>query len=195
MTYNHKNLKGFTLIETLVAILLLATAIAGPLTIASKGLTSALVAKDQIVAQFLAQDAIEYIRYRRDTNCLGTAPAPCAQNVWLAGLSQCISADGSAACIIDSTHNSPSSGVSNCSSATTCPSIRHHAATGRFTYDVGGTLTIFTRTVTIVTPYGGSTSCSPAGGCEALVTVEVEWSDMADLTRRVVEKEHLLNWQ
>jgi len=54
--------KGFTIIETLVAVTLLMIAIAGPLLIASKGLTSALYAKDQMTASYLAQEAMETIK-------------------------------------------------------------------------------------------------------------------------------------
>ena len=56
--FKQKIARGFTLIETLIAVLILTTAIAGPLTIASKGLTATLVAKDQISAFYLAQDAV-----------------------------------------------------------------------------------------------------------------------------------------
>jgi prepilin-type N-terminal cleavage/methylation domain-containing protein len=65
-----KQARGFTLVETLVAVLLLTVAIAGPLTIISKSLITALVAKDQVTAFFLAQDAVEYVRFVRDTNKL-----------------------------------------------------------------------------------------------------------------------------
>lgn len=58
----NKGLKGFTLVETLVAIAILMIAIAGPLTIASKGLTAATYAKNQVIASFLAQDLIEYVK-------------------------------------------------------------------------------------------------------------------------------------
>lgn len=59
--FNFKN-KGFTLVETLVAVAMLMIAIAGPLTIVSKGLTAATYAKNQVIASFLAQDLIEYIK-------------------------------------------------------------------------------------------------------------------------------------
>src|SRR5512146_2123672 len=95
---------GFTLIETMVAVLLLAIAIAGPLTIASKGLSSALIAKDQIGAYYLAQDAVEYVRFARDANRLGGGD-------WLLGTggsctsSTCVdlsSCEGASGCYIDS---------------------------------------------------------------------------------------------
>jgi Tfp pilus assembly protein PilV len=58
--------KGFTLLEALVAISILMVAVAAPITIAQKGLSSAVYSKDQMIASYLAQDVIEYIKNLRD---------------------------------------------------------------------------------------------------------------------------------
>lgn len=68
VSYKLKAVRGFTLIETLVAISILMIAVVSPLTIAQKGLSSAFYAKDQIIASYLAQDAIEYLRNLSDQN-------------------------------------------------------------------------------------------------------------------------------
>jgi type II secretory pathway pseudopilin PulG len=65
--FNIQNKKGFTIVETLVAIAVLMIAIAGPLVIASKGLTSAIYSKDQMIASFLAQESMEIIKNLRDS--------------------------------------------------------------------------------------------------------------------------------
>ena len=65
---NQEKNRGFTIVETLVAVAILMIAIAGPLTIAQKSLISAIYAKDQVTATFLAQDAIEYVKNMRDAN-------------------------------------------------------------------------------------------------------------------------------
>jgi len=76
--------RGFTLIETLVAITVLLVAVVGPLTLATRSLNSALVARDQLTASYLAQDAVEYIRHKRDNNFLRGRP-------WLDGtVSECV---------------------------------------------------------------------------------------------------------
>ncbi len=62
MNIKHKKTGGFTIVETLVAITVLMIAIAGPLVIASKGLTAALYAKDQMTASLLAQESMEVIK-------------------------------------------------------------------------------------------------------------------------------------
>lgn len=64
--------KGFTLIETLVAISILMIAIAGPLTVANKGQTSTLDAKNQSVAINLAQEGVEYLNYIKDNKIWGS---------------------------------------------------------------------------------------------------------------------------
>ena len=60
--------RGFTIVETLVAITVLMIAIAGPLVVASKGLTAAIYARDQMTATFLAQESMEFIKNFRDNH-------------------------------------------------------------------------------------------------------------------------------
>lgn len=58
--------RSFTIIETLVAITVLMIAVAGPLTIAGKSLTSALDAKNTLIATYLAQESMEYLNFLKD---------------------------------------------------------------------------------------------------------------------------------
>jgi len=92
----HKK-KGYTLIETLVAITILMIAIAGPLTVANKALTAAVDARNQVMASNLAQEEMEYIKqtiYNEDisrgntnwnlmTQCVAPAPGvgPCGASM------------------------------------------------------------------------------------------------------------------
>ncbi len=62
--------KGFTLIETLVAVMLLSVAVVAPMSLASRSLGSAYYARDQITAFYLAQEAIEALRSIRDSQIL-----------------------------------------------------------------------------------------------------------------------------
>lgn len=170
--------KGFTLIETLVAVLLLVGAIAGPLTLASKGLSSALIARDQIVAFYLAQDGVEYVRYVRDSNKLATPPNP-----WLTGLSACTGASG---CTID-----PTSGVvAACSGA--CAFLnKYDDGSGHvyFSYSQGTqTPQGFLRTITLASPASGGTS-------EQILTVSVSWRAQSGATRAITVRENLFDWQ
>jgi prepilin-type N-terminal cleavage/methylation domain-containing protein len=98
--------RGFTIIETLVAITILMIAIAGPLVAANKSLTAALYAKDQTTALYIAQQEIETIRNIKDNNIA-------ALDNWLNGI-------GSGDCPIvnnDPAHFSCSVVINNISSS------------------------------------------------------------------------------
>ncbi|HVY72677.1 MAG TPA: hypothetical protein VG984_01310 [Candidatus Paceibacterota bacterium] len=182
---------GFTLIETLLAVLILAAAIAGPLTIAAKGLQLALITKDQVIAGFLAQDAVEYMHFVRDTNRLS------ANADWLAGLdgtanghtanqsggqSSCV---GGNACYVDPLKDQVTycgGSVSDCASAY----LYYDVANNVYTYTAtGNTKTLYVRTVQI----------SLVGSIEADVTVTVQWKDVGGILRSVVLRDNLFNWQ
>ncbi len=200
---NNMHIKkgGFTLVETLIAILVLSIAITGPLTIAQKGLQAALISKDQDTAFYLAQDAIEYIRYARDTNCLVASAAALAAHAsdtscqaqtgqWLAGtgsaptvnLNPCVSANGMVACTVDviagSTPQSCISGV--------CSPILYDSGRNYYTYQNSDSTTaasIFTRTIVITSP----------GTNEADISVTVSWND--PIAHSITVKEDILDWQ
>ncbi len=65
---------GFTLIETLVAISIFTVSILGLLAVLSQGISDTGYAKKKIIAEYLAQEGIEYIRNMRDTYVLYTIP-------------------------------------------------------------------------------------------------------------------------
>lgn len=60
--------KAFTIVETLVAIMILMVAISGPLTSAFRGLNAASAARDQMIATQLAQEGVEAFRNLVDSN-------------------------------------------------------------------------------------------------------------------------------
>lgn len=58
---------GFTLIETLIAISVLTIAVVGPYTIANNAIRASRVSQNEVIASFLAQEALDYIREVKDT--------------------------------------------------------------------------------------------------------------------------------
>ncbi len=180
--------RGFTLIETLIAVLLLAMSIAGPLTIASKGLTSTMVSKDQFIGFYLAQDAIEQVRFLRDTSCLSTIgdSTGCPVSVWLQGLNNCLVSVNPDGCYLDSLATNPASPVA-CTGGV-CETMRYDATNHVFNYNQAVPLTPqrFIRTVKIT-----NTTAD-----EAVITVEVNWSDRAGVTRESIKvRENIFRWQ
>lgn len=150
---------GFTLIETLVAIAIIMLAVAGPLVIAQKGISSAVYARDQITAAYLAQDAMEYVRFVRDNNLLrGSGP-------WLANLEVCHGPGKY--CYIDTV------GVSDNIKA--CPDAICSYSALKFNPATGS----YNHTGTVSTPFKRKINIVDNGTDEAKVTVELKWSTSA----------------
>jgi prepilin-type N-terminal cleavage/methylation domain-containing protein len=192
--------KGFTLMETLVAISILMLAIAGPLTVAQKGLSGAAYAKDQITAYYLAQDAVEFVRSVRDTNALrgytgnGSSIDGDTQRHWLTGLADCAEDGG---CIVDSTDFSDIDTynlVETCGSA--CPELQYLATDNG--QEDGNPLGLYGYA-----PLSGGTGWKPSGFTRsvylardpafpdiATVTVKVAWVN-GTLENEVVLKDFL----
>ena len=81
--------KGFTLVETLVAIAILSAAMAGPMTLAIKSIGTASISQDQLTAFYLGEEAIEYVKNVRDSNSNGSDPND-PTTYWLNNLNPCI---------------------------------------------------------------------------------------------------------
>ncbi len=155
--------QGFTIIETLVAITILMVAIAGPLSIASKGLTGALTSRDQMIATYLAQESIEVVKNIRDNNIA-------AGSVWVSGLTSCDNSSSTRHCdasAIDTT-TIVSSGKS------TYP-LRITSDTNYYSHENTGRLVPFSRYFYLSEP--GSTNACLVSDVECTLTVVVDWSE------------------
>jgi len=128
-----KNQKGFTIVETLVAIAVLMIAISGPLVIASKGLTAALYSKDQMIASFLAQESLEVIKNLRDAG-LKTSSG------WMSKFKGCDNRPSNNPCDADPLYNDF---INNSNCGDGCP-IYFDDTTG-FTSEGGSFTTVFKR--------------------------------------------------
>lgn len=70
------NPKAFTLIETMVGIVIIVTAITGPLSLAVSSATYARDTKDKMTAIYLAQEVADILRFERDSLLI-----KCNQNI------------------------------------------------------------------------------------------------------------------
>lgn len=146
-------MRGFSLLETIVAISILTLALLGPLALAAFALRSASLSENEVIAFNLAEEGMEFVINKRDSNIFAGA------GNWLEGLANCQSANG---CFVDVTNNS----VRTCSA--NCPFLKRNTSSGLYNY-VSGSDTIFRRKVTLESVSSNSD--------ERKVKVSVSWAE------------------
>ena len=178
--------QGFTLIETMVAISLLTVSIVSPMSLAAQSLASALYARDQITAFYLAQEAIETVRSARDGSILQDSQGA---NV---DLLSCIPSTTGQPFTVDASQGNDSG--TNCPHMALCPGgvcppLETRQVDGIYGYS-GGTsgwaTTNFTRVAT-ATFIAGTTN-------EIKVTATVSWHTGSYQTRSFTISENLYRW-
>ncbi len=151
----NKLKKGFTLVETLVALSIFIISVVGIMTVLATGLTNITNAKNKMIATFLAQEGIEYVRNVRDTYVLydpnGSGDA---WNDFKAYTLLCTSGcylDTISLDFLEQNHPITASGiVKNCSN-NNCPTITYNSNTGKYLSGGagGGVKTVFVRKITL----------------------------------------------
>ncbi len=66
----HKSNQGFTLLEVLVAVAIFSVSILAMMSVLAEGIASTNYAKQKLIASYLAQEGVEYIRNQRDSYIL-----------------------------------------------------------------------------------------------------------------------------
>lgn len=158
-------MKGFSLLETTIAIAILVTAVVGPLTLASSSIKASSLAKNNLIAANLAQEGVELIKNRRANNIFGGQG-------WLSGFDSCFGASG---CTIDAVTFE----VGPCGAS--CPKLNIDES-GLHSYS-DGTPTMFTRKINIE-----SVSAS-----EVKIKSSVMWLERFGEHRFELEA-YMLNW-
>ena len=87
--YKLKANRGFTLVESLVAITILIIGVMGPMMAATRGITDGLYAQNQLIATHLAQEGLDLLNTQIENNSR-------AFTDFLAGLSVCLDSLGCA---------------------------------------------------------------------------------------------------
>lgn len=170
-----KNAQGFTLLEMLFAVIIFSFALVSLMTIAGKGVIATASARDQLVAEFLAEESLEVARNIRDSNYVNGSDS------WVDGLTQCIDVSP---CDVEYTLGAKSE-------LTACPS---GSCSGRILYnnegqyrpsgDLGGTATAFWRELKITTIVPDK---------ELLMEATVHWKQKT-LNREMTVRTRIANW-
>lgn len=145
--------KGFTLIETLVAIAIFSLSILGLLSVLSVGVSDTTYAKNKMVAAYLAQEGTEYVRNLRDTYMLYAATGQIGWDTFVNRMTgaSCQNANG---CYWDDRNVSYSDSsqamidlvLTACGS--TCPALSYDATSGKYGYATG-TATNYVRKIKV----------------------------------------------
>jgi len=91
-SHQSSTTQGFTLVESLVAITILIIGVLGPMMAATRGITDGLYAQNQLIATYLAQEALELASIQLKNNDVNNSN-------FLAELTDCLSV--SCAVVID----------------------------------------------------------------------------------------------
>lgn len=184
-THNNSN-RGFTLVETLVAILIFASSVVALLTATSGGLTEVTLLRNKLSANYLAQQGIEFVRNARDRSIqvYGTN----GWNQFLAGVGACQNASGCGFNPFPTT--SPT--VVSCTTPPGDPcSLSYSELSGLYIPSspsniLSGTIipTTFRRVVTVQPTIGLD---------EAKITSTVTWTQGVS-SQHVVLEEYIYNW-
>ncbi len=190
-----KKEKGFTLVETLVAIFILVLSTTAPMVVAQNGLRAAYLARDQITAFYLAQDAMEFVKNVKDDKGLvilyDSIPN---KSTWLDYLGDCkIKAQPLSGCTID-TLKGTNDGIEECPVGVGCLDSADPNSDSHLKYDStslaygfsGSEESKFARTVSIEEVQVDR---------EIKVTTRVRWKSNEGIGSREIDViEYMTNW-
>lgn len=144
--YYSKKVKGFTVVETLVALSILVLVVSGGFAAVSLSVNRSILSKEQVIAFYLAQEGMEMVRNKRDNNGLAGVD-------WLTGLTNGGPCASGNICRVDATIL-PSGSWSLCGGSWgTCPVLRNSGTPDHlYGYNVGWNATPFTREIRITEP-------------------------------------------
>ena len=197
----HKqHYSGFTLLETVVALTVILTAVVGPVSLITRGLFSFSFSKNKIIAVNLAQEGLEIIRLIRENNVACDSLSGPAAWAWNrdpdGGLMRRLRAgvDMQSQRTIscgDAVIAMPQLSIS-CSDPLLFEADPFTGNVGTYGYK-SGVATIFSRCVEITSPPDNPDGDIPAAD-QMDVVATVTWDDHGN-NRSMVLRERLYNWR
>ena len=143
--FHKKQDRGFTIVETLVAIFIFSISVISMMLALSRGTEGISSAKQKVIASYLAQEGIEYIRNLRDDYVYKDNKI----DDWFSFTNSLKSAgcEESTGCYFDDKNISFSSSQSSqmidnlslvsCGGSGTCPPLRYDSTNGKYGYSLG----------------------------------------------------------
>ena len=140
----NKKSYGFTLIETLMAVSVFSLAVVGLMSVLASGVSDTNYSKKKMIAAYLAQEGIEYVRNIRDTYTLYSPTGPEGWSAFDDKMTgpgaRCDLAEG---CYLDDrdinygNQAQPMTGIYVIPCGSTCAQLLQDSATGKYNYATG----------------------------------------------------------
>ena len=184
-----KNNKGFTLVETMFAVMILTFTIVSMMTVVANSLFAARYARDEITTSYLLQEVIDHIRNDRDTTVFlqNTQSIDAAWSDFINKYNNCSNEE--TGCYFD-VLSSPVTPV-ECSSLNDCPYLYYdeNANDGAFYVsddgvgNLGKAITDFQRKIVVT-----------QNGDELKILVTISWQN-GSLTKTRSLSTSMMKWQ
>ncbi|MES2225088.1 MAG: prepilin-type N-terminal cleavage/methylation domain-containing protein [Patescibacteria group bacterium] len=181
-----KQQQGFTLIETLIAIFILTLSIGGLLTLAAGGYYSVRYSRNQITANNLLQESLEYVRNSRDTAFQTNA----GWNAWIGQFESngCMTTSG---CMVDP-YTTNIEHVLRCNGA--CDALLFFPDAGFYGYGTGAYPSAFrSSTAAVKTNYIRTVTMKKTSTDQAVFTVKVQWLNGSNI-KSATQSELITSW-
>ncbi len=181
--------RAFTLVETLVAVSIFSIAILALLVVLTQSISNTNYAKSKIIATYLAQEGIEYIRNMRDSFVLFDPVS--TQDGWNAFFAKLTGASCHVAngCYFDDADLDYSDGsqaiteIDFTACGASCPMMLYDSVSGKYGYESSGVNSGFTRKIAV----------SQISANEIKVLSTVFWTQGSG-TYSMVLSESVFNW-
>ncbi len=185
----QKTQRGFTLVESLVAILIFMISVTSMIVILGGNVSDIDYVKRKVIANYLAQEGIEYVRNMRDTYMLYTTTGTGWPD-FVEKMQVCDFAFSSDGCYFDPGQlmsyvgNQPIIQTPVVACTGSCPKLSYNPTTLEYNYDPSGESTSYERIITV--------SVLP-GQEEMYVYSKVKWQ-IKGQEYEVAFGENLFNW-